>query len=138
MVPHKDAILRFLWDDSIPFGNNQDERDLRMVKVKQKISGSFRTMSGAHIFARMRSVFQIIGLLAIRRACGLLLLWKESMAAVKARSRAALATQGLYSTVAFAVTAIPPKLAPAAKPTCVTEMFRLMMRLDDCGAFSIK
>jgi transposase len=53
---HKASILRFLWDASIPFDNNQAERDLRMIKVKQKVSGSFRTASGAALFARLRSV----------------------------------------------------------------------------------
>ena len=53
---HKDAILRFIWDTFIPFNNNQAERDLRMVKVKQKVSVTLRNRAGAHIFARLRNV----------------------------------------------------------------------------------
>lgn len=52
---HKAAILRFLRDERVPFDNNQAERDLRMAKVKQKISGTFRTWKGVHQFARARS-----------------------------------------------------------------------------------
>lgn len=53
---HKEATLRFLSDPSVPFTNNQAERDLRMMKVRQKISGSFRSDSGAQTFATLRTV----------------------------------------------------------------------------------
>ena len=48
--------LRFLTDFDVPFTNNLAEQDLRMMKVKMKISGSFRTLAGAQIFAHLRSV----------------------------------------------------------------------------------
>ena len=52
---HRDDILRFINDQAVPFTNNQGERDLRMAKVQQKISGTFRTWAGARCFARIRS-----------------------------------------------------------------------------------
>lgn len=52
----KGDVLRFLYDFSVPFTNNQAEQDLRMMKVKMKISGGFRTTAGAQVFACLRSV----------------------------------------------------------------------------------
>jgi transposase len=53
---HKAAVLRFVFDFAVPFTNNQAEQDIRMMKVKMKISGGFRTWGGAETFATLRSV----------------------------------------------------------------------------------
>src|SRR5208337_4585194 len=55
-VTRREDTLRFLHDPTVPFANDEAERDGRMTKLPQKISGRFRSLEGATRFATIRSL----------------------------------------------------------------------------------
>ena len=60
LLEYKESVLAFISDFRVPFSNNLAERDLRMFKVKDKVSGTFRSRHGAECFARIRGYISTV------------------------------------------------------------------------------
>lgn len=77
IIDHKAAYLRFVTDFRVPFDNNLAERDLRMSKLQQKISGCFRTEAGANAFCRIRGYISTLRKQGHDLLPALLSLWSD-------------------------------------------------------------
>jgi len=78
---YEDDTLRFMVNPLVPFTNNQGERDLRMTKVQQKISGCFQSMAGAINFCTVRSYLSTCQKNNVSATEGLTLLFNGKMPA---------------------------------------------------------
>jgi len=78
LLQHQAAYLRFLTDFRVPFDNNLAERDLRMSKLQQKISGCFRTPRGTDLFCRIRGYISTLRKQGYQILPALLSLWSDT------------------------------------------------------------
>jgi transposase len=78
LIEHQDAYLRFVTDFRVPFDNNLAERDLRMGKLQQKISGCFRTDVGADTFCRIRGYISTLRKQGFDLIPALFSLWSDA------------------------------------------------------------
>jgi len=60
LIKYRDYIFTFLYNPRVPPDNNSSERAIRNIKVKQKVSGQFKSLNGAFIFAVLRSITDTI------------------------------------------------------------------------------
>lgn len=81
LVDFETETLRFMDDVNVPFSNNLGERDIRMTKVQQKISGCFRSMKGAAFFCRVRSYLSTCKKHGVRASEALRLLFEGKLPA---------------------------------------------------------
>jgi transposase len=72
---HESSVLAFFHDQNVPFTNNLAEQDIRMIKLRLKISGCFRTLQGARQFARIRSYLST----ARKQGCNMLQVISQAM-----------------------------------------------------------